>query len=158
MTTLFSSPSVGQSRAEREAHCRQRLAVCLPQLQWALDALIPADADLGMPSATEAGVLDTYLVEALMIHDDHLEGFVAVTLQLPALRPADPIATLTGLDKADFNLLSRTVAGAFFMNEVVNHKLGYAGQQAVRNEPDYDTMFELVEMVAERGPIYTAVP
>ena len=157
MTTLFSRPP-DLSKAEKLVACERRLSVCAPQLSWAVDALIPADPELGMPSASEAGVLSTYLKQALVMRDDHLEGFVAAVLQLPAIRPADPIAALLALEKKDFDLFSRTVAGSFFMNEDVNNRLGYAGQKAYVGEPDYDTMFELVETVVNRGPIYTPVP
>ena len=157
MTTLFSRPPA-LSKADQIVDCERRLSICAPQLQWAVDALIPADPELGMPSATEAGVLSTYLKQALMRRDDHLEGFVAAVLQLPALKPANPMAALLALDKKDFDLFSRTIAGSFFMNEEVNNCLGYGGQKAMSADPDYDTIFELVETVVDRGFIYTHVP
>lgn len=125
-----------------------------PQLHWACEALIPADAELGMPSAVEAGVPDRLLPRVLKVRPDMVEPLVTAMARLPIEAPSDPLATLLALGDADFGLVSRLIAGAYFLNDDVNALLGYRGQEALSLDPDYDEIIAVTEKVQARGPIF----
>lgn len=134
-----------------------RLRACHVQLSWAVDTLIPEDWSLDMPSASGASVLDLHLPEALVLRDDMADQFLDIVSRLPAAKPADPMRVLRELDDEDFSCFSRLVAGAFFMDERVNARLGYTGQQEIRENADYDALIESIQTVIDRGEIYTKV-
>ena len=146
------------SRRERLAVIEGRLLPLQSRITWAVDTLIPADAELNMPSASEAGVVDHHLAQALLARDDLFEGFEAAMARLPEQAPADPMAALKALGKREFELCTRVVAGAFFLDEAVCRALGYLGQQPIREAPDYDRIMAAIEPVLERGSVYTLVP
>lgn len=125
-----------------------------PQLHWACEALIPADSALDMPSALDAGVADHLLGRALKVRPDMIEPFVAAMSRLPAQAPAEPLAALLALGEADFGLVSRFIAGAYFLNEGVAARLGYRGQEALDIDPDYEEILAVTAEVQARGPIY----
>ena len=124
------------------------------QATWASDVLIPSDASLGMPSATEAGVIDTLLPRALNARPDLSESFVEVLRRLPIEEPADGLQALRDLGEDEFFLLSHLIAGSYFLNEEVNRRLKYPGQQALSYEPDYDEIQDVTDRVIARGPVY----
>lgn len=144
--------------AERKEAARSAIETYRSQIAWAADALIPTDASLGMPSATEAGVLETYLPEALTARDDMLPAFVEAVRQLPETTPADPIGALKALPDGGFDSISRTVAGAYFWSGDINRKLKYPGQQEIRETPDYEFLMEAIEPQLERGSRYIPTP
>lgn len=145
------------TRADRQRLVEEAIARLRPQLEWIADALIPADPGLSMPSAREAGVVDTYLARALVARDDMADAFLAEVGRLPAQAPADPLAALTALGPG-FDRICRLVAGAFFLDEAVNRKLRYPGQQAIVREQDYEPMIAAIDAVIARGLRYTPVP
>ncbi|WP_234190669.1 hypothetical protein [Shinella sp. NM-101] len=145
------------SRSDRLRHVKERIERNTSRLLWAVDALIPADPSLGMPSASEASVIDVHLPQALTLRDDMQDRFFAAVERLPAEAPANGLETLQALGPADFDLLCRMIAGSFFLDEKVNAALGYTAQQAITATPDYDYLMEAIEPVIERGQIYTAV-
>jgi hypothetical protein len=142
------------SRSERLAAVNQRIDRYRAQLLWSMDALIPADPSLRMPSASQAGVLDQHLPEVLLIRDDLADDFFKVIELLPMLAPGRGLEALEALAPKDFETYSRLVAGAFFLNQEVNQILRYPGQQAMIDAPDYDEIIEAIEPVMERGDIY----
>jgi hypothetical protein len=129
----------------------------MPQLSWACDALIPSDKELDMPSAVEAGVISQHLPRVLKVRPDLAPPFFEAIQRLPAQAPADPLAALIALGEGDFGLISRLIAGAYFIDSAVNSKLGYRGQEALPLDPDYEAILAVTEKVAERGPVYTSV-
>lgn len=128
------------------------------QLEWVADTLIPADKELDMPSATEAGVLTELLPRALRARDDLAEAFLAAIDSLPAQVPENPMGAIRSLSQPDFDMVTRMIAGAYFLNSEVTAKLGYPGQEAVRETPDYEEIAEVTDRVIERGPIYIPTP
>ena len=130
------------------------LARVQDQLSWAPDALIPADPDYGMPSATQAKVQTLLLPQALRARDDLIEPFVSALARLPSTVPAQPLQALHDLGGEDFELVSRLIAGAYFLSPEINQKLGYPGQQEMPYDPDYDEIMEVVQRIIDRGPVY----
>lgn len=128
------------------------------QLSWAADALIPADPDLNMPSASQAQVLDKHLRIALLKRDDMKNAFLAAVSRLPAQEPADPIAAIRALGGAEFDCCARVIAGAYFSNEDVNRALKYPGQQEITSTPDYDAIIGAVQSVMSRDPVFIPTP
>jgi hypothetical protein len=126
----------------------------LGQLRWACDALIPHDDEQGMPSALEAGVVETLLPRALKARPELAPPLVAALARLPAQAPADPLAALKALGSADFDQISHLVAGAYFLDFEVNRRLKYPGQEAMDYSPDYDEVMEVAQRVMDRGSIY----
>lgn len=125
-------------------------------LRTIMDALIPADPECGMPSASVAGVLDSHLRTALLRRDDLAPAFIAAIDRAAAL-PSASLDELLTLSDADFGLISRVVAGAYFMNTEVNDRLGYRGQAEMRETVDYDEIVSLIEAPIARGDVYTHV-
>ncbi|WP_313330314.1 hypothetical protein [Sphingobium yanoikuyae] len=144
--------------AERRQAAQQAIERHRARIAWAADALIPADAALDMPSATQAGLLDSYLKEALTARDDMLPAFIAAISQLPDMAPDDPIGMLKALPDGGFDALSRTVAGAYFWSPEINRKLKYPGQQEIRETPDYDFVMEAISPQIERGSTFIPTP
>lgn len=147
----------GVSRRERLQVIEEQLTPLRLKLTWMADTLIPADPTLQMPSASEAGVIDRYMTQALLARDDLFEGFMAAVSRLPGQPPAEPMRALHALERHDFDVCCRVVSGAFFLNEEICRRLGYLGQQPIREAPNYDQIMEAIEPVVERGPIYTPV-
>ena len=127
------------------------------RIAWVADALIPSDPKFGMPSATEAGMLDRLLPRALKERDDMAPSFFKALSRLPEDRPSDPLGTVHALGADDFYTISFLIAGAFFLDEAVTRKLRYPGQEALYETPDYDEIMEAVERVQARGAVYLDV-
>ena len=127
------------------------------RIAWVADALIPSDPKSGMPSATEAGMLDRLLPRALKERDDMAPSFFKALSRLPEDRPSDPLGTVRALGADDFYTISFLIAGAFFLDEAVTRKLLYPGQEALYETPDYDEIMETVERVQARGAVYLDV-
>lgn len=145
------------TRSDRLAQIKNTLAKYESQLSWSVDALIPADPIFKMPSASQAGVLSEYLPEVLLLRDDAAPRFFEVLELLPSQPPKFGIDCLEALGTKDFEIFSRLVAGAFFLNPKVNEILRYPGQQAIFESPDYDYIMEKIEPLVERGEIFTPV-
>lgn len=126
------------------------------QATWASVVLIPSDAANGMPSATEAGVVDTLLPRALKARPDLSGLFIDVLSRLPADEPADGLQVLRDLGDEEFNLISHMIAGSYFLSEDVRRRLKYPGQQALSLEPDYDEIQVITDRVRARGQRYVA--
>ncbi|WP_338811366.1 hypothetical protein V2V90_24990 (plasmid) [Agrobacterium leguminum] len=131
----------------------QGLATVFPQLAWVPDTLIPEDEELGMPSATQAGLQDKLLPQALRARDDLIDAFVSALKRLPAEAPTDPLQALYDLGD-DFHLVGHLIAGSYFLSKDVCEKLGYTGQQAMAYEPDYDEITDTAERIIGRGAVY----
>lgn len=124
------------------------------QLRWVCDALIPHDSEQGMPSALEAGVIETLLPRALKARPELGPPLVAALQRLPAEPPPHPLTTLKELGSADFDQISHLIAGAYFLDFEVNRRLKYPGQEALDYAPDYDEVMDVAQRVIDRGNIY----
>jgi hypothetical protein len=155
MNTSVKLP--GTTSAQRKDAATQAIDEYKAQIAWAADTLIPADAQLGMPSATQAGLIDLFLPKALAARDDMLPAFIDAVRGLPAATPEDPMRTLRALPDGGFDVIARVVAGAYFWSAEINQKLKYPGQQEIRETPDYDFLMERIAPVMERGEIYVKV-
>jgi len=123
------------------------------------DVLIPAGE--GMPSASEAGATGRWLDEVLEILPE-TEGPLQVLLtSVAGGDPRHEVARIQREDSFGFELLTSTVAGAYFLNPEIRAKIGYPGQQAVpivaETPPDYEQDGLLASVIA-RGPIYRPTP
>jgi hypothetical protein len=122
------------------------------------DILIPAEG--GMPSASEAGVADSWLDAVLLARPD-LVGPLKELLATAHYRgdAAAVVAAMRANDPAAFDFLTQTAAGAYFMNPQVQQRIGYAGQDPRPIDPhaDYNDG-GLLESVIRRGPIYRPTP
>lgn len=123
-------------------------------LRAIMDALIPADPERDMPSAFGAGVLDSYLRTALLHRDDLAPPFMAAVERAGELSFVN-LENLLALD--GFDVISRVIAGAYFMHPGVNDKLGYRGQGEMHETVDYDEIIALIEAPIERGEVYTHI-
>lgn len=128
------------------------------RIAWIADALIPADPESAMPSASEAGVLDQHLPRALKERDDLAPAFFAAVSRLPEQPPRDPLAAIKALGAEELQRISFLIAGAYFLDEDVNRRLHYPGQEAVFENPDYDEIMDIVERVTMRGKVYVEAP
>ena len=128
-----------------------------PQLSWLCDAMIPGDAELGMPSATAVGVLTTLLPRALKARPDLAPQFLEIVAGLPAEAPSDPLATISAIPVDLMDVVGRFVAGAYFSADEVAKALKFPGFQALPYEPDYDEIMDIIGPIIERGPCYVEV-
>jgi hypothetical protein len=123
------------------------------------DVLIPAGE--GMPSASQAGVTGRWLDEVLEILPE-TEGPLQVLLTSVSSGNAErEVARIQKEDPFGFELLSSTVAGAYFLNPEIRQAIGYPGQQAVPIVPETPPDYEqdgLLASVIGRGPIYRPTP
>jgi hypothetical protein len=129
-----------------------------PQLEWVCEALIPADPAGELPSALQAGVIDRLLPRALKVRPDFEAPLLEALGCLPAEPPADPLGVLQALSDGRFDLISHLIAGAYFIDEEVNRRLKYPGQEALLANTDYDEVMEVAERIMNRGVIYIATP
>ncbi|PDS27702.1 hypothetical protein [Rhizobium phaseoli] len=128
------------------------------KIAWIADALIPSDVALGMPSATEAGMLERLLPHALKARDDMAPSFFQALSRLPEASPNDPLDAIRALGADDFYVISFLIAGAYFLDETISRKLHYPGQEALYETPDYEEIMETAERVQSRGAVYLDVP
>jgi hypothetical protein len=125
------------------------------------DTLIPAGDDQSLPSASQAGVAERFLDEVLTALPEAADPLAALLLSLRGQDPAAALARLQAENPAGFDLLTTVVAGAYFLNPDVRHKIGYPGQQAIPIEVDDPPDYEqdgLLASVISRGPIYRPTP
>ncbi|MCW2833523.1 MAG: hypothetical protein JWN68_1476 [Nocardioides sp.] len=133
------------------------LADVADQLQWVADALIPAAPELDMPSAVEAGVIDRLLPRALQARPDLAGPLVAALADLPVLVPEDPLGAVRALEGAQFELVSHVIAGAYFLDDEINRRLKYPGQESLGYDPDFEEIEEVINRVIARGPVFIDV-
>lgn len=156
-TSVKIDMSSMRPRSEKLAAVERELAKYKLQLAWAVDALIPADRALKMPSASEAGVLDKHLADALLLRDDLAADFFSAVAALPTEPTAGGMETLEAMDGKQFDVFTRLVAGAFFLNQKVNDVLRYPAQTAIFETPDYDFVIDSIAPVIRRGEIFTKI-
>jgi hypothetical protein len=128
------------------------------QLEWVCECLIPKDSEGTMPSALEVGVIDRLLPRALKSRPDLEADFIDALKRLPEVAPADPLAAVQSLGDAHFEHVSHLIAGAYFLDDEVNRRLKYPGQQALHDTPDYDEVMEVAENIMGRGVIFITTP
>ena len=117
------------------------------------DVLIPHAA--GMPSASEMDVHTIWIDQALHARPDLADRFHA-SLAEGAGQPAEAAVESIHRHRPElFDAFSLLVAGAYLMNPVVRQLIGYPGQEDRPVTGDeVDTYIQLLEPVAERGPVY----
>lgn len=121
------------------------------------DLLIPAGE--GFPSASEAGVADEGLDQLLGFRPDLAAGLKRVIAGATGRLPAEILELLRTSDPAGFSILTEVVPGAYFLNERVRRRLGYAGQDPRPIDPHPDYLDDgLLQSVLDRGPIYRPTP
>lgn len=128
------------------------------KIAWIADALIPRDDSGQMPSANEAGIIERLLPRALKERSDMAPSFMAALERLPQTPPHHPLEAIRALGDDDFYVISFLIAGAYFLDEGVTRKLGYSGQEALYETPDYDEIMQVADRVQERGAVYLDVP
>src|SRR5262245_40578744 len=121
------------------------------------DELIPADGQ--HRSASQAEVAAVWLDKVLEARPDLSEGLRSILDNARGCEPAQFVAELPGSDAAAFGILAEVVAGAYFMNPLVQQAIGYAGQTPLAIDPHPDYLDDgLLESVIQRGPIYRPTP
>jgi hypothetical protein len=120
------------------------------------DILIP-EAE-GMPSASQAGVPDRYLDEALGYRPDLADGLRAALDAAGGLTAQAAVERLNSEHIPAFEALGTLLAGAYFLNPEVRALIGYPGQVPTPPKDDLDTYVHLLENVVERGQVFRDVP
>ena len=120
------------------------------------DILIP-EAE-GMPSASQAGVPDRYLDEALGYRPDLQDALQQTLDAARGLAAADAVELLNAEHIPAFEALGTLTAGAYFLNPEVRERIGYPGQVPTPPKDDTDTYLHLLENVMERGQVYRDAP
>ena len=133
------------------------LAELKSRIDWVIDALIPADPKGIMPSGRDISLADRLLPQALKQRDDMALAFLAAVARLPEERPDAALAAIQALGPEAFQVVTFLIAGAYFLDETVNHALHYPGQEAVFENADYDEIMDVVGRVMERGPVFLDV-
>jgi hypothetical protein len=117
------------------------------------DVLIPAEG--GMPSASEAGVADSWLDAVLVARPDLIGGLKELLATADHRDAGEVVAALRANDPAALDVLTQTIAGAYFMNPRVQQLIGYAVQDPRPIDPHADYNDDgLLESVIRRGPIF----
>ncbi len=116
------------------------------------DLLIPASER--MPSASQAGVGDTWIDRAMTARPDWVADLVALLARARGKEYRVILAELQTSEPATFTMLTEMVAGAYFMNPAVRALIGYPGQQAIAIKQVDEGLEELMAPVIQRGPIY----
>ena len=121
------------------------------------DVLIPAGE--GFPSASQAGVAAEGLDQVLAFRPDVADALKSLLASARGRPPAEVVAELQKNNPAGLGLLAEIVPGAYFLNQQVRVRLGYAGQgpRPIEPRPDYQDD-GLLQSVLDRGPIYRATP
>lgn len=120
------------------------------------DVLIP-EAE-GMPSASQAGVPNRWLDEALT-HRPDLSDDLRDALRAAGDLPAEEAVNLLNTEHIPaFEALGTLAAGAYFLNPEIKQLIGYPGQVSTPPKDDTHTYFDLLENVLERGQVYRDVP
>lgn len=141
-----SDPNLDETLTDDERQRYGRLA----------DVLVP-DAE-GMPSATQAEVHTRWVDDALRARPD-LRPSLREALQLAGDLPAEEaVETLNREHPSIFDALGTVTAGAYFLSPDIKQRIGYPGQVPQPVEDDVDSYIDLLQNVAERGPIYREAP
>jgi hypothetical protein len=112
------------------------------------DVLIPSTD--GMPSATEAGVVDVLIDQVLGYRPDLAEDFAAAVDACVGREPETALDDLAARDSARFTALTLLTAGAYTLSSKVRAALNYnPPPRAVVD--DVDTYVDMLADVVERG-------
>lgn len=121
------------------------------------DVLVPAAH--GMPSASEADVHTRWIDEALRLRPD-LRPLLDRALQPDneGMAPLDALLEMARTRADAFTALGALTVGAYYMDDRVRQAMGYPGQEDRPLVDDSGEYLDMLERVAERGPIYRATP
>ena len=130
------------------------------RLEELADVMLPAAH--GMPSASEAGAVDSYLDQVLGWRDDlRLPLVRAVTALDPASFTVEALAAYHEEDEDAYVALTTVVAACYYLSPVVRDRIGYPGQVAKSYDPFAYTEWVaegLLDPVVERGAIWREAP
>lgn len=127
------------------------------QLSWMCPTMIPGNAELKMPSASDVDLINTLLPQALKARPDLARKFYDVVLTLPATPPSDPLAVINAIPATEMEIVARFIAGAYFSSSAVAAALRFPGFQEMHENVDYDEIMKAIEPIVERGPCYVQV-
>lgn len=127
------------------------------QLAWMCPAMIPGNAELKMPAASDVNLINTLLPQALKARPDLAPMFCEVVAELPAVPPANPLSVINAIPVAKMEILARFIAGAYFSSSAVATALRFPGFQEMHENVDYDEIMDAIEPIMERGPCYVQV-
>lgn len=111
----------------------------LPPAQRAIflglaDALVPAAE--AMPAASEVGIADDLLAEALNYRPDLFGPLQAILKQAQGRDPALEVRRLASEDPDAMHVLGLLVAGGYYLSDTVRALIGYPGQERRRIDPE----------------------
>jgi hypothetical protein len=124
------------------------------------DVIVPAVDQ--WPSASEAGVSETWVERALDALPNHHEAVLARVLD--GAREEEPAAAIRRLEQEDpdgLNVLLLVVVGAYYLSPKVRRTLGWAGPRRnppIEGESDYYLEGGILDPVVARGSIYRPTP
>lgn len=123
------------------------------------DVLIPAAH--GMPSAREVGIGGEQLDIVLAARPD-LGPVLERALEDGASDASDTLEALRVDDPEAYDALLLTVVAGYYLHPEVRTRIGYPGQAPkdarALGERELEELWELVEAVRRRGPIYRPTP
>jgi hypothetical protein len=120
------------------------------------DTLIP-EAE-GMPSASQADVSSRWVDVALSYRPDLRAPLLEALDLVTGEEPARAVDWLIRERSSIFEALGTLTAGAYFLNPSIRELVGYPGQETRDFIDEVPLYLELLEHVAERGPIYRPTP
>ena len=148
-----------EARSDRDALTDGLDAAARATLAGLADVLIPAGD--GMPSASEAGSHEAGLDAVLHARPDLGPPLAALLAGAGRQEPAALVERLPDEDPAAWDVLTTVVPAAYFFNDDVRRRIGYAGQRAVPIDADASPDYledGLLDSVVARGTIYRPTP
>lgn len=137
-----------------------RAGINVVRLKELADVMLPAAH--GMPSASEAGSVGSYLDQVLGWRDDlRLPLVRAVTTLDPASFTVETLTAYHQEDEEAYVALTTVVAACYYLSPVVRDRIGYPGQVAKTYDPFAYTEWVaegLLDPVVERGAIWREAP
>lgn len=119
------------------------------------DAMIPTGE--GMPAASEVGIADDLLAEALNYRPDLFGPLQSILRKAEGCDPSLEARRLAAEDPEAFHTLGLLVAGGYYLSDTVRGLIGYPGQERraiVANEVPQYASNGMLAKVAARAPMW----